>query len=82
MKSTLILESSQFKKIEKDPTKMIEKKCNARYEKKKIDEREYQKLYPTSSRPGFLYVTAKVYKPEKGEGLNELNAKEYLIVTK
>ena len=61
---------------------MIEKKCNARYEKKKLDEREYQKLYPTSSRSGFLYVTAKVYKPEKGEGLNELNAKEYLIVTK
>ena len=82
MKSTLILESGQFKKIEKDPTKMMKKNATHVTKKKKIDEREYQKLYPTSSRPGFLYVTAKVYKPEKGEGLNELNAKEYLIVTK
>ena len=37
-----------------------------------FDEKEYKKLYPTVSRPGLFYGTAKVHKLGKGEGLNEL----------
>ena len=36
------------------------------------DVNEYKKLYPTGSRPGLFYGTAKVHKLGKGEGLNEL----------
>ena len=37
-----------------------------------FDVNEYKKLYPTDSRPGLFYGTAKVHKLGKGEGLNEL----------
>ena len=37
-----------------------------------FDVNKYKKLYPTSSRPGLLYGTAKVHKLGKGEGLNEI----------
>ena len=40
--------------------------------KQHLDKNEYKRMYPTSSRPGFFYTTAKVHKLQSGEGLNEL----------
>ena len=40
--------------------------------KQRLDENEYKRMYPTGSRPGLFYTTAKVYKLQNGEGLNEL----------
>ena len=40
--------------------------------KQHLDENEYKRMYPTGSRPGLFYTTAKVYKLPNGEGLNEL----------
>ena len=40
--------------------------------KQHLDENEYKRMYPTGSRPGLFYTTAKVLKLQKGEGLNEL----------
>ena len=40
--------------------------------KQHLDENEYKRTYPTGSRPGFFYTTAKVHKLQNGEGLNEL----------
>ena len=40
--------------------------------KQHLDENEYRRMYPTGSRPGLFYTTAKVHKLQSGEGLNEL----------
>ena len=40
--------------------------------KQHLDENEYKRMYPTGSRPGLFYTTAKVQKLQSGEGLNEL----------
>ena len=40
--------------------------------KQHLDENEYKRMYPTGSRPGLFYTTAKVHKLQSGEGLNEL----------
>ena len=40
--------------------------------KQHLDENEYKRMYPTGSRPGLFYTTAKVHKLQNGEGLNEL----------
>ena len=40
--------------------------------KQHLDENEYKRMYPTGSRPGLFYTTAKVHKLKTGEGLNEL----------
>ena len=40
--------------------------------KQHLDENEYKRMYPTGSRPGLFYTTAKVHKLLSGEGLSEL----------
>ena len=40
--------------------------------KQHLDENEYKRMYPTGSRPGLFYTTAKVHKLQIGETLNEL----------
>ena len=40
--------------------------------KQHLDQNEYKRMYPTGSRPGLFYTTAKVQKLQSGEGLNEL----------
>ena len=40
--------------------------------KQYLDQNEYKRMYPTGSRPGLFYITAKVHKLENGERLNEL----------
>ena len=69
-----ILDSEQFKKLQKGPTKTLENKMQRTLRKIKqhLDENEYKRMYPTGSRPGLFYTTAKVHKLQNGEGLNEL----------
>ena len=40
--------------------------------KQHLDQNEYKRMYPTGSRPGLFYTTAKLQKLPSGEGLNEL----------
>ena len=40
-----------------------------------LEEKEYKKLYPTGSKPGLFYGTAKVHKLKIGEVLKELTAR-------
>ena len=40
-----------------------------------LEEKEYKKLYPTRSKPGLLYGTAKLHKLKIGEGLKELTVR-------
>ena len=37
-----------------------------------LSENDYKKLYPTGSRPSLLYGTAKMYKLQGNQSLNEL----------
>ena len=69
-----ILDLKQFKKLKKDPTKTLGNKmqCTLWKIKQHLDENEYKRMYPTGSRPGLFYTTAKVYKLQSGEGFNEL----------
>ena len=38
---------------------------------RRFDEKTYKKLYPTGSRPGMFYGTARVHKLQTGEGIKE-----------
>ena len=38
-----------------------------------VDEKLYNRLYQTSSKPGSFYGTAKVHKLKEREGVNKLN---------
>ena len=80
-----MLELGQFKELEKDTTKTIEKEMQRTLRKIKtyFDEKEYKKLYPAGSRPSLLYGTAKVHNLGKGKGLNELTMRPIIsnIVT-
>ena len=59
-----ILDSERFKKLQKDPTKILENKMQRTLRKIKqhLDENKYKRMYPTGSR----------HKLQNGEGLNEL----------
>ena len=56
-----------------DPTKTLERKMQHVLRKIKchLEEKEYKKLYPTRSKPGLFYGTAKKHKLKIGEGLKE-----------
>ena len=60
--------------LKKDPTETLENKMQRTLRKIKqhLDENQYQIMYPTGSRSGLFYTTAKVHKLQSGEGLNEL----------
>ena len=72
-----IVESKQFKKLKKDPTKTLESKVQQTLRKIKnvLSEKDYKKLYPTGSQPGLFYGTAKVHKLQGNQGLNELTVR-------
>ena len=59
-----ILNTKQFFKLQKDPTKNIEMKIQkaVRKIKNKLSPKEYLNIYPTGSSPGKFYGTAKKYK--------------------
>ena len=69
-----ILDMKQFRKLSKDPTKTLERKMQRVPRKIKchLEEKQYKKLYPTGSKPGLFYGTAKVHKLKIGERLKEL----------
>ena len=69
-----ILDTKQFCKLSKDPTKNLERKMQHVLWKIKfhLEEREYKKLCPTGSKSGLFYSTAKVHKLKIAEGLEEL----------
>ena len=58
-----ILNASQFRKLDTDPTKSLEKKVwQIQKIKYKFEDNEYKKLCATGSRPGLFYGTPKVNK--------------------
>jgi len=69
-----LLETQQFTKLDKDPTKTIEGKIQraVRGIKSKLTEQEYRDLYPSGSRPGKFYGTAKIHKLKDNEGIEQL----------
>ena len=73
-KCSNILTSDQFKVFENDPTKTLESKIQRVLRKIKhaVDEKLYNRLYPTSSKPGSFYGTAKVHKLKEREGVDKL----------
>ena len=63
-KCVSILNTSQFRKLDNDPTKSLERKVQQTLQKikHKFEDNEYKRLYPTVSRPGLFYGTPKVHK--------------------
>ena len=69
------LNGSRFDKVEDDPTGTFEKRVQdlLRSIKKRFDPVTYRKIYPTSSRPGLFYGTAKIHKmSEDSRNVDEL----------
>ena len=75
-----IVESKQFQKLKKDPTKILESTVQRTLRKIKnvLSENDYKKLDLTRSRPGLFYGTAKVHKLQSNQGLSELTVKPIL----
>ena len=46
-----------------------------------LEEKEHKILYPTGSKPGLFYGTAKVHKLKIGEGLKELTVRPFIFNT-
>ena len=63
-KCASILNTSQFRKLNTDPTKSLERKVQQALRKIKhnFEDNDYKKLYPTGSRPGLFYGIPKVHK--------------------
>ena len=72
-----ILDTKQFRKLSKDPTKTLERNMQHVLTKIKchLEEKEYKKLYPMGSKPESFYGTAKVHKLKIGKGLKQLTAR-------
>ena len=58
-----ILDRKQFRKLSKDSVKTLQRKMQRVPGKIKchLEKKEYKKLYPTGSKPGLFYGTAKVH---------------------
>ena len=75
-----ILKTSQFRKLDTDLTKSLERKVQQtlRKIKHKFEENEYKKFYPTGSSSGLFYGTPKVHKlqqQQQQQRLEELTMK-------
>ena len=74
-KSLAFLGSKQFEKVDSDPTGSFQsrvQRCLLRM-KKAFDKKTYNRLYPSSSRPGLFFGLAKVHKLKDGsDNVNEL----------
>ena len=70
-----LLETEKFVELDGDPTAQFEarvQKC-LRGMKKRIEKRTYSTIYPTSSKPGRFYGTAKLHKiPKDSKDVNIL----------
>ena len=69
-----LLNTSQFKRLTKDPTHATEWKIQrvVRKIKLKLPSNIYSKNYPTGSAPGKFYGTAKIHKLSPNDAINEL----------
>ena len=62
-----ILQTDKFNELEEDPTAKFESRVQTclRKMKKRIGPATYSAIYPTASRPGRFYGTAKLHKQYK-----------------
>ena len=69
-----LLNSTQFKRLDKDPTRPTERKLQSMLRKIKpnLPDNMYRQLYPTGSSPGKFYGLAKVHKLNQGDGVEKL----------
>ena len=70
-----ILQTDKFAEIRDDPTAQFESRVPSclRKMKKRLGPQTYNSIYPTASRPGRFYGTAKLHKLEEGcEDVNQL----------
>ena len=72
----LLINTDQFRELEKDPTKRIETKLQnilrSLKNNKYLSEEDYEQIYPKSSRPGLLYETAKLHKLKENDTVENL----------
>ena len=72
----LLINTDQFRELEKDPTKQIEAKLQnilrGLKNNKYLSEEDYERIYPKSSRPGFFYETAKLHKLKENDTVENL----------
>ena len=75
-----ILETGKFRKFGTDPTKPMKGKLQQllRGIKNVFTEREYERLYPTGSKPSAFYGNAKVHKLRKGKGLRKIALRTFV----
>ena len=78
-----ILNTEQFKKLNKDSTSTLENKVQrlVRKIKSKIPAQLYSKIYPTGSQPAKFYGTAKVHKVPEGGSLDQLPLRQIVANT-
>ena len=69
-----ILNTEQFRKLNRDPTKPIEAKIQRAVRKIKshLSKQEYMRIYQTGSAPGKFYGTTKKHKIPVNETINDL----------
>ena len=70
-----ILQTDKFTELREDPTAKFESRVQncLRKMKKRLGPQTYNTIYPTASRPGRFYGTAKLHKLEEGcEDVNQL----------
>ena len=67
-KSLEILQTNKFTELQEDPTAQFETRVQTclRKMKKRFDAATYKNIYPTASRPGRFYGTAKLHKIAEG----------------
>ena len=68
------LGGEEFVQLEEDPTRSFQDKVQRTLlsMKSKFEEKLYEKLYPSSSRPGLYFGLAKVHKLKEGDGVDNL----------
>ena len=69
-----ILDTSQFMKLDKNPTSSYESKiqCTLRKIKSKLSTEEYKKFYPTGSNASRFYGNAKAHEIYRNDTLDKL----------
>ena len=74
-KCLALLNTNQFVKLGRDPTKQIETKIQRVLRKIKTNTslQEYSRLYPTRSSPGKFYGTAKIHKLSPTDTIEKLS---------
>ena len=76
-----ILNTKQFCKLQKDPTKTTEMKIQRtvrRIKNKLISPKEYLNIYPTGSSPGKFYGTAKKHKLTPNGPVDDLHIRQII----